>query len=303
MLSSEAVSTETRNLPAAFATAPATAQALPTSPRRRLPVALLVMGAILLAVVLVTVCAPWLAPHDPNLQVLSARLQPPSALNPLGADHLGRDVLSRLLYGGRSSLLLSALAVLVTAGVGVAVGVVSGRVGGLFDEVLMRSVDVLLVFPYLVVALVIAALLDAGFGALLLALTLTGWTTYARLARALTLDVLARPFIEAAVATGVSNRRLLLRHVLPNISGPILATSFLRFGHTLLTIAGLSYLGIGVQPPTPDWGAMLAEAQPYMQRAPLLLLAPALAIFVTALTVTLIGQNLTQRLDPLQRKV
>ncbi len=131
---------------------------------------------------------------------------------------------------------------------------------------------------------------------------LTGWTTYARLARALTLDVLARPFIEAAVAAGVPNRRLLLRHVLPNISGPILATSFLRFGHTLLTIAGLSYLGIGVQPPTPDWGAMLAEAQPYMQRASLLLLAPALAIFVTALSVTLIGQTLIQRLDPLQRR-
>lgn len=116
------------------------------------------------------------------------------------------------------------------------------------------------------------------------------------------MDVLARPFVEAAQATGVSEGRLLLRHVLPNISGPILATSFLRFGHTPLTIAGLSYLGVGVQPPTPDWGAMLAEAQPYMQRAPLLLFIPALAIFSTALSVTLIGQGLTQRFDPRQRK-
>jgi peptide/nickel transport system permease protein len=263
---------------------------------------LIIVAALLLALLLVTVCAPWLAPHEPNQQVLSARLHPPSSLYPLGADHLGRDLLSRLLYGGQSSLLLSALAVLVTGSLGVAIGVLAGRIGGLFDEVTMRLVDVLIVFPYLVVALVIAALLEASFGALLLALTVTGWTTYARLARALTMDVLSRPFIEAAVASGVPTGRLLLRHVLPNISGPILATSFLRFGHTLLTIAGLSYLGIGVQPPTPDWGAMLAEAQPYMQRAPLLLLAPALAIFVTALSVTLIGQQLTQRLDPLYRR-
>ncbi|MEZ4705705.1 MAG: ABC transporter permease [Caldilineaceae bacterium] len=256
---------------------------------------------MLLAIVLVTIGAPWLVQHDPNQQVLTARLEPPSRLYLLGADHLGRDLLARVLYGGRSSLLLSALAVLIAGGVGVLVGAVAGRVGGLFDEVTMRLVDVLIVFPSLVVALVIAALLKSGFGALLLALTVTGWTTYARLTRALTLDLLARPFIEAAVATGVSERRLLLRHVMPNISGPILATTFLRFGHTLLTVAGLSYLGVGVQPPTPDWGAMLAEAQPYMQRAPLLLLAPALAIFVTALSVTLIGQGLTQQFDPPQR--
>ena len=302
MLSTETISAEKRRLPAALAAAPAKTDALPSSPRRRRPVGLIIVAALLLALLLVTVCAPWLAPHEPNQQVLSARLHPPSSLYPLGADHLGRDLLSRLLYGGQSSLLLSALAVLVTGSLGVAIGVLAGRIGGLFDEVTMRLVDVLIVFPYLVVALVIAALLEASFGALLLALTVTGWTTYARLARALTMDVLSRPFIEAAVASGVPTGRLLLRHVLPNISGPILATSFLRFGHTLLTIAGLSYLGIGVQPPTPDWGAMLAEAQPYMQRAPLLLRAPALAIFVTALSVTLIGQQLTQRLDPLYRR-
>jgi len=255
----------------------------------------------LLVIVIATLGAPWLAHHDPNQQVLTARLQTPSSLYPLGTDHLGRDLLARVLYGGRSSLLLSALAVLLAAGIGVAIGALAGRVGGLFDEVTMRLVDVLIVFPSLVVALVIAALLEPSFGALLLALTITGWTIYARLARALTLDVLARPFIEAAVAAGVSEGRLLLRHVLPNISGPLLATSFLRFGHTLLTVAGLSYLGVGVQPPTPDWGAMLAEAQPYMQRLPLLLIAPALLIFLTALAVTLIGQRLTAYFDPRQR--
>ncbi|MEZ4728607.1 MAG: ABC transporter permease [Caldilineaceae bacterium] len=292
------ISTKVRPAPTVFPQAESS-----PSPRirARRPVGLLIVGGVLLIIGVMTLGAPWLAQHDPNQQVLAARLQAPSSLYPLGTDHLGRDLLARLLYGGRSSLLLSALAVLLAGTVGVAIGALAGRVGGLFDEVTMRLVDVLIVFPNLVVALVIAALLEPSFGALLLALTITGWTTYARLARALTMDVLARPFIEAAVASGVSEERLLLRHVLPNISGPILATSFLRFGHTLLTVAGLSYLGVGVQPPTPDWGAMLAEAQPYMQRAPLLLLAPALAIFSTALSVTLIGQGLTQRFDPRRR--
>ncbi len=260
-------------------------------------VSLLLLGLIVLA----TVSAPWLTAVDPNQQVLRERLQEPSPAHWLGADQLGRDLLARLLYGGRSSLLLSAWAVLLAGSVGVTIGALAGRIGGLFDEVMMRLVDVLIVFPGIVLALVIAALLKPSFGALLLALTVTGWTTYARLARALTLEVMARPFVEAALAMGVPDGRLLYRHVLPNISGPLLAMSFLRFGHTLLTVAGLSYLGVGVQPPTPDWGAMLAEAQPYMQRMPLLLVAPAAAIFVTTLSVTLIGQGLTRHFDPQQR--
>lgn len=287
-------------------TTPAPTAAAPFSARRgrrwgrdqiSTGVSLLLLGLIVLA----TVSAPWLTAVDPNQQVLRERLQEPSPAHWLGADQLGRDLLARLLYGGRSSLLLSAWAVLLAGSVGVAIGALAGRSGGLFDEVMMRLVDVLIVFPGIVLALVIAALLKPSFGALLLALTVTGWTTYARLARALTLEVMARPFIEAALALGVPDGRLLYRHVLPNISGPLLAMSFLRFGHTLLTVAGLSYLGVGVQPPTPDWGAMLAEAQPYMQRMPLLLIAPAAAIFVTTLIVTLIGQGLTRHFDPQQR--
>lgn len=262
-----------------------------------LGISLLLLGLILIA----TVSAPWLAQFDPNQQVLGERLQAPSTTHWLGTDHLGRDLLARLLYGGRSSLLLSVLAVLLAGSVGVAIGALAGRIGGWFDEVMMRLVDVLIVFPGIVLALVIAALLKPSFGALLLALTVTSWTSYARLARALTLEVMARPFIEAALSLGVPERRLLYRHVLPNISSPILAMTFLRFGHTLLTVAALSYLGVGVQPPTPDWGAMLAEAQPYLLRMPSLLLGPALAIFITTLSVTLIGQALSLHLDPQQR--
>ena len=265
-------------------------------------ITLLLSLCALSVIVVATLAAPWLTPHDPNQQVLAQRLAPPSAAQWLGADQLGRDLLARILYGGRASLWLATVAVLLSGSIGVIIGLVAGRNGGWFDEFVMRLVDVLIVFPGIVLALVIAALLKPGFGSLLLALTITGWTTYARLARALTLEVLARPFIEAALAVGLSERRLLLRYVLPNISGPLLAMTFLRFGHTLLTVAALSYLGVGVQPPTPDWGAMLAEAQPYMQRAPRLLLAPSLLIFLTALSVTLIGQGLTLRLDPHYRR-
>ncbi len=265
-------------------------------------ITLLLSLCALSVIVVATLAAPWLTPHDPDQQVLAQRLAPPSAAQWLGADQLGRDLLARILYGGRASLWLAALAVLLSGAIGIIIGLVAGRNGGLFDEFVMRLVDVLIVFPGIVLALVIAALLKPGFGSLLLALTITGWTTYARLARALTLEVLARPFIEAALAVGLSERRLLLRYVLPNISGPLLAMTFLRFGHTLLTVAALSYLGVGVQPPTPDWGAMLAEAQPYMQRAPRLLLAPSLLIFLTALSVTLIGQGLTLRFDPHYRR-
>ena len=279
---------------------------LSTKPRRRRwqsgEITLLLSLCALSVIVVATLAAPWLTPHDPNQQTLAQRLAPPSAAQWLGADQLGRDLLARILYGGRASLWLAALAVLLSGAIGVIIGLVAGRNGGWFDEFVMRLVDVLIVFPGIVLALVIAALLKPGFGSLLLALTITGWTTYARLARALTLEVLARPFIEAALAVGLSERRLLLRYVLPNISGPLLAMTFLRFGHTLLTVAALSYLGVGVQPPTPDWGAMLAEAQPYMQRAPRLLLAPSLLIFLTALSVTLIGQGLTLRLDPHYRR-
>ena len=297
--------TITTAAPPTVASVPATTSATQAGHMRRwgrwsasTVISLLLLGLILIA----TVGAPWLTPFEPNQQILSERLQPPSARHWLGADHLGRDLLARLLYGGRSSLLLSTLAVLIASTVGVAVGMLAGRVGGIFDEVTMRLVDVLIVFPGIVLAMVIAALLKPSFGALLLAITVTGWTSYARLARALSLEILARPFTEAALALGVTEGRLLLRHVLPNISGPLLAMSFLRFGHTLLTVAGLSYLGIGVQPPTPDWGAMLAEAQPYMQRLPILLIAPAFAIFCTALSVTLIGQALMRHFDPQQRR-
>ncbi|MFC6258253.1 ABC transporter permease, partial [Kocuria oceani] len=227
-------------------------------------------------------------------QDLTARLAPPSAAHWLGTDHLGRDTLSRLLDGGRFSLTVAALATLLTAVTGTVIGVLSARRRGWLDEVFTRTSDVLLALPEMVVALFLVAVLGPGHLSLLLALTVTGWTPFARLARALTYDVSARGFVEAARVLGCSPSFIVLRHVLPHLAGPLLGQATLRFGQFLITVGALSYLGLGVQPPQSDWGAMLAAAQPYAARSPLTILAPGLVVFVVALCVTLVGQRLAR---------
>lgn len=246
------------------------------------------------AVAILLVLAPWIAPLDPTSQDLGARLRPPDLEHLLGTDHLGRDVLSRLLFGGRFSVTIAAIAVLITGITGTILGALSARVGGMLDEVLMRLVDALLAFPEVLIALFLVFLLGPGYGTLILALSLTGWTPFARLTRAVTLEINTRDYIEAAEALGCSRAFILFRHVLPNAIGPVLAQGFLRFGHQLITVGGLSYLGLGVQRPESDWGAMLADAQLYMIRAPWLVVVPGFAIFLTALSVTLTGQGLRQ---------
>ncbi|MEX5269737.1 ABC transporter permease [Kocuria sp. CPCC 205300] len=261
---------------------------------RERPVIVLAASAVLALVVLAVVLAPWLAPYPPADQDLAARLAPPSAAHWLGTDHLGRDTLSRLLDGGRFSLTVAALATVLTGVLGTVIGVVSARRRGWLDELFTRANDVLLALPEMVVALFLVAVLGPGHLSLLLALTVTGWTPFARLARALTYDVSARGFIEAARVLGCSPSFIVLRHVLPHLAGPLLGQATLRFGQFLITVGALSYLGLGVQPPQSDWGAMLAAAQPYATRSPLTILAPGLVVFVVALCVTLIGQRLAR---------
>ncbi len=251
--------------------------------------------ATLALIALIALFAPLLAPYDPNDQNLTARLELPSLAHPLGTDHLGRDVLSRLLMGSRFSLAITTVSVLISGVFGTLVGAFAGRAGGATDEAAMRVVDVVLVFPDLVVAFALASMLQQGFSTIVLAVTIFAWTPYARLARAVTLEVNTREFMEAAVALGSTPLFILRKHILPNIMDPVLAMGFLRFGQLIITIAGLSYLGVGAQPPTPDWGAMLWEAQPYMRRVPTLTLIPGAAIFITALSVTLLGQRLMLR--------
>ena len=256
------------------------------------PVLVRAAAALLAVIVLSVVFSPWIAPYPPAAQDLTARLAPPGPAHWLGTDHLGRDTLSRLLDGGRFSLVTAAVATVLTAVIGTGIGVLSARRRGWVDELLTRTNDVLLALPEMVVALFLVAVLGPGPLSLLLALTVTGWTPFARLARALAYDVSARGFVEAARVLGCSPSFVVLRHILPHLSGPLLGQAALRFGQFLITVGALSYLGLGVQPPQSDWGAMLAAAQPYAVRAPVTVLAPGLVVFTVALCVTLIGQRL-----------
>ena len=248
--------------------------------------------AIFAAVLLVLLLGPTLFSLDPAKQAITQRLKPPSPDFWLGTDNLGRDVFARLVEGGRFTVTIAAITVAISVVSGVLIGVLAGRLGGWFDEIAMRAVDLLISIPDTVIAIFLVAVLGPGYGTLILALTVVGWTPYARLARGLALQVNAMDYIRAAEVLGMKRSFVILRHFIPNLIRPISAVTFLRFGHKLITVGGLSFLGLGVQPPNPDWGLMLAAAQPYLDRAPLLMIAPGLAIFVTALSVTWIGHGL-----------
>ena len=249
-------------------------------------------AAILVLVLAVLLLTPWISPHDPAVQDLTHALAAPSQEHWLGTDHLGRDVLSRLMWGGRFSVTIAAITLVICAVAGTVLGAFAARRGGWMDEVLMRTVDVLVCFPDVLIALFLIAVLGTGYGTLIAALTVTGWTPFARLMRGLALEINAKEYVEAAEILGSPKWYILFRHVIPNAIRPVTAMGFLRFGHKLITVGALSYLGLGVQPPDSDWGAMLLEAQPYMETAPWMGILPGVAIFVTALSVTMIGQGL-----------
>jgi peptide/nickel transport system permease protein len=249
----------------------------------------------LLAVVLVLLATPWISPADPALQDLSKKLAPPSGGHWLGTDQLGRDVLSRLMWGGRFSVSIAAITLAISAVFGTLLGIVCARAKGALDEFVMRVSDVLLAFPEMIVAMFLVSILGAGYGTLILALAIAGWTPFARLARALALEINSRDFIEAAESLGFSRTFVVLRHLLPNAFSPLLAHASVRFGHMLITVGALSFLGLGVAPPDSDWGSMLADGLPYMSRAAGLVIYPGLAIFLTALAVTLTGRGINVR--------
>lgn len=252
----------------------------------------LVGSGMFAAIVVAVALAPWIAPHDPFDQNLIGRLKPPSPDHWLGTDNLGRDVLSRILVGGQFTVTIAAITVTLSVVIGTLIGVFAGRAGGLVDEIAMRIVDLLISVPDVVVAIFLIAIFGAGYGTLIVSLTLIGWTPFARLARGLTMEINSRDYIRAAEVLGMKRSFVIFRHIVPNAVRPISAVSFLRFGHKLIVVGGLSYLGLGVQPPDADWGLMLADAQPYLERAPIMMIAPGLAIFLAALSVTWIGHGL-----------
>lgn len=260
------------------------------------------LGLVILVVSFgLAVAGPWIAPHDPNAQDVLNRYASPSADHLLGTDNLGRDELSRLFYGARISL-FSALGVgLVILVIGIVVGMVSGFAGGMVDGLLMRIVDVLLAFPSLLLALAITGMLGPGLFHLLIAMAAVWWTEYARMMRGLVLSVRERPFVESARAIGLPAHRVALRHILPNIVSPVIVLGTLQTGRLLLALSTLSFLGLGVQPPAAEWGAMLNEGRNYLASAPQLMVYPGVAITVAALGFNLLGDGLRDVLDPTLR--
>jgi ABC-type dipeptide/oligopeptide/nickel transport system permease subunit len=258
---------------------------------------------ILSAMLLLVFTAPWWETHDPKRQQLSQVLRPISALHPLGTDHLGRDLLARLLSGGRLSLLIGFLAVGIGLGVGVPLGAVSGFQGGVTDLVIQRLADVLLSFPGFLLALSLVSILGIGLQNVIISVGISAIPTFMRLVRGSVLSIREQAFVEAARALGQHSWIIILRHVLPNAMAPIIVQATLNLGTAILLAAGLGFLGLGVQPPTPEWGTMLGEGRQYIFRAPLLTLFPGLAIFLAVLGFNLLGDGLRDALDPRMQQV
>ena len=259
---------------------------------------------VLAAVAAAAILAPMLSPADPLRNDLLERLTPPmwsaggSAAHPLGTDTLGRDVLSRLLYGARISLLVGLTTVLISGVFGVALGVLGGFYGGWLDDVFMRAGDVQLAFPVLLPGVALLSVLGPGLGNLILVLALSGWITYARIVRGETLSLKHREFVEAARALGALDGRLIWRHVLPNVWAPIAVVATFSVARTIIAEASLSFLGLGVPAPSPSWGAMLDEGRNYITTGWWLALFPGTAILLVVLVINLVGDWLRDALDP-----
>lgn len=257
---------------------------------------------IVTLLVLAAVLAPLLAPHDPGAVDPLDRLAGSTAEHPLGTDELGRDILSRLLFGARWSLGIAGLATLVVMVVGVGVGVVSGFYGGWVDSVIMRVVDVLLAFPSLVLYLAIVGTLGPGVENVFLALVAISWAGYARIVRGLVLSARERVFVRASLSLGATDGRLMVRHILPNVVSPVIVLASLQAGGMILALAALGFFGLGAQPPTPEWGTMINQSRLFLQSAPTLMVYPGLAISLAVLGLNLLGDGIRDAVDPrLQR--
>jgi peptide/nickel transport system permease protein len=248
--------------------------------------------------ILAALLAPWLASRDPTATDFPHRFASPSRSHPMGTDNLGRDEFSRILHGARLSLGMAVAGTVGISVVGIALGLIAGMYGRLAETLIMRVADVFLALPTLILALVVVGLLGQGLRNLIITIVLVQWPGYARIVRGMTLKVRERDFVEAARAAGASRLRIVLRHVAPNLVGPVVVLSTLDMGRVLLAVSGLSFLGFGISPPTPEWGAMLADAKIFLDRAPQLLAWPGMSITTMVLAFNLAGDGLRDLLDP-----
>jgi ABC-type dipeptide/oligopeptide/nickel transport system permease subunit len=255
-------------------------------------------AALILVMALAAVFAPLLTPYTYDEMDLANRLAPPSSGHLLGTDEGGRDVFTRLLYGARVSLLIGIVPTLLSMAIGAALGIVAGFAGGKTDTVIMRIADVMLAFPSILLAMVLMYMLGDGLINVFLTLSIVNWASVARVVRAETLRLKELEYVEAARVIGVSRNRILLRHILPNCIAPVLVQFTLSIAVTILTISGLSFLGLGVSPPTPEWGSLLSSSRSYMREHTYLTIFPGLAIMVTILSLNLLGDGLRDALDP-----
>jgi len=262
-------------------------------------------AGLLLTVVLVVVAiaAPLLAPFDPYVQDTSRRLEPPSKEHPLGLDDLGRDVLSRIIWGARVSLRVGFSVVILASLAGVTLGAISGYFGGAVDVIVMRLCDILLAFPGILLAIALVAVLGPSLNNVILALAIIGWVGYARLVRGQVLKVREMEYVTAAKALGAKSPRVIIRHVLPNVINPVIVMATLGLAGAILSEAALSFLGLGVQPPTPSWGAMLTAGRRYLGLANHLAIFPGAAIMLAVMGLNFLGDGLIDALDPKYRKL
>ena len=254
--------------------------------------------ACVLLLIAVALLAPVLATHNPIVQDMDVRLVPPSAQHWLGTDHLGRDVYSRIVYGARTTLRIVLLVALIVGPIGLLVGASSGYLGGIVDEILMRITDIFLSFPGLILALGFAAALGPGIDNAIIAISLTAWPPIARLARAEALTVRRSDYIAAVHLQGASPARIIFRHVIPMCLPSVVVRITLNMASVILTAAGLGFLGLGAQPPWPEWGAMVSVGRQFMLDSPWVVTAPGIAIAVVSLAFNLLGDALRDTLDP-----
>jgi len=270
---------------------------------RRSPIVLIAIVALVF-LVLVALTASILAPFDPEAITLLDRLKPPGFIDQeggvhyLGTDHLGRDILSRLMYGSRISLLVGATTVLIGGTLGMLLGVLSGYYGGRLDDVIMRLAEIQLAFPSILLYIAVLAVLGPGLGKVIAILGITGWVTYSRVSRGEVLSIREREYIASARAVGSSNTRIMVRHILPNIVAPFIVVASFAVANAIIAEASLSFLGLGVPPSVPTWGAMLAQSRDYLRDAWWPVTFPGLAIMFTVLAINVVGDWLRDYLDP-----
>ncbi len=255
-------------------------------------------GLIVLAFALIGILAPFISPYDPTKGELRDSLLPPSPEHPFGTDQLGRDILSRVIWGARTSLIVATASVLLAVVAGVVVGGLSAYLGGWVDELITRVIDIMLAFPDILLALFVAAVVGPGLENVILAVALYNFPQFVRIMRGSALQVKEMEYVEAARAIGESSFNVFFRYLMPNALAPVIIHATLRTAASILTAAGLSFLGLGVQPPTPEWGQMMSDARTYLVTAPHVWVFPGVALFVTVLGFNLFGDGLNDVLNP-----